>query len=156
MDEGATPDSLRRTILDLARRNVRFKGLAYYAIRCDGQGNPHHLRDPEHRGKWAGWGRDIPVAATYAGLFAGPVPKSFHTRAPAGLLMVSRERILARPAGLYRKAMELILADPHDAANTGHAMERLWYIVFNGYAPLNRNDYPDSPSCKDASPKDSP
>lgn len=138
---GTTPGALGQTILELATRGVPFKGLADYAIRCDGLGRPHHLHDPAQRGKWAGWGRDIPVAQVYAALFAGEVPQSFHCRAPAGLLLVSRQRLLLRPRELYARAMALVLADPEDAANTGHALERLWYLVFNGYAALNKANY---------------
>lgn len=144
MDEGTTPAVLRVNLEALMQRNVHFKGLAYYNIRCDRLGRPHHLREPQHQGKWAGWGRDIPVGEIYPRLFAGPVPEVFNTRAPAGLFLVSRQRLLSRPLGLYRAAMNSVLADPDDAFNTGHAMERLWYLVFNGYGALNRDDYPDA------------
>jgi hypothetical protein len=33
-------------------------------------------------------------------------------------------------------------ADPRDARNTGHAFERLWNVIFNGKADLNRPDGP--------------
>jgi hypothetical protein len=138
---GTRPEGLARTIAELAARGVAFKGLADYTVRCDALGRPHHLRDELGRGKWAGWGRDIPVGELYAALFAGPVPESFHTRAPAGLLFVSSGRILARPRGLYARAMAAILADPQDAGNTGHALERLWSLIFNGYAALNKAAY---------------
>lgn len=141
MKPGAGPGDLAREIGRLADRGARFKGLADYAIKCDRLGRPHHLKDESSRGKWPGFGRDIPVGETYARLFAGPVPEKYHVRAPAGLLFVSREMILARPRALYRAAMDLVLADPDDERNTGHAMERLWYIVFNGYAKLNKESY---------------
>jgi hypothetical protein len=50
---------------------------------------------------------------------------------------VRRERIRLRPRALYETALRLVLDDPDDARNTGHAFERLWYLIFNGYAPLN-------------------
>jgi hypothetical protein len=159
MEEDTTPQGLARMILNLAARNVRFKGLAYYRIRCDRLGNPHHLRDPQHRGKWAGWGQDIPVGEVYARLFAGKVPESFNTRAPAGLFMVSRQRILDRPYGLYLRAMDMVLNDPHDEHNTGHALERLWYIIFNGYKKLNRTDYERTTNklqCRRKTPEEMP
>jgi hypothetical protein len=85
-----------------------------------------------------GFGRDIPVAEVYAALFAGPVPQQFLVTAPAGMFFVSRARILARPLALYRRALALVAADPDDAANTGHAFERLWQVLFNGDTALNR------------------
>ena len=139
---GTTPQTLGRRIRDLAARKVPFKGLADFSIRCDALGRPHNLRDPEFRGRWPGWGKDIPLGETYATLFAGTTPDAFHVRAPAGLLFVSRERIRLRPLGLYRLALSLSEADPDDARNTGHALERLWYLMFNGYAALNRDEYP--------------
>ncbi|WP_236615104.1 DUF3431 domain-containing protein [Desulfovibrio sp. X2] len=142
---GRAPAGLGREMADLlaglAARRVKFKGLADYAVRCDRAGRPHHLFDPEGRGKWAGHGRDIPLGEAYGLLFSGEVPETFHCRAPAGLLLVSRERILLRPRGLYETAMAMVQADPDDARNTGHALERLWYIVFNGYAALSRDGY---------------
>ncbi|THB65589.1 MAG: DUF3431 domain-containing protein [Desulfovibrio sp.] len=141
MEPGMTAQRLARRILDLANKKVPFKGLADYSIRCDGLGRPHGLSDPANLGKWRGWGKDIPVAQVYSALFSGPVPESFHIRAPAGLLFVSRERIQLRPLGLYQRALDLVEADPDDANNTGHALERLWYLIFNGYAKLNKESY---------------
>jgi hypothetical protein len=47
-------------------------------------------------------------------------------------MLVRRDRILARPAAFYRRALDLVLADPDDADNTGHAFERLWQAIFSG------------------------
>lgn len=138
---GENAKTLSERIKELAARKAPFKGLADFSIRCDALGRPHNLRDPEFKGRWAGWGKDIPLGEVYAKLFSGPVPESFHIRAPAGLLFVSRERVRLRPLGLYKLALSLSEADPDDANNTGHALERLWYLMFNGYAALNRDDY---------------
>ncbi|MBG0777527.1 MAG: DUF3431 domain-containing protein [Desulfovibrionaceae bacterium] len=137
MAPGTGPAEFGAAIAAYAEKRTPFKGFAFYTLRCDGLGRPHHLREEASRGKWAGWGRDIPVAEVYARLFAGPVPGSFHARAPAGLFLVRRERIRLRPRALYETALRLVLDDPDDARNTGHAFERLWYLIFNGYAPLN-------------------
>ncbi|MGE4299674.1 MAG: DUF3431 domain-containing protein [Desulfovibrionaceae bacterium] len=142
MEEGAGPATLAAAIAQCLEKKTPFKGFAFYKLRCDGLGRPHHLHDPSSQGRWAGYGRDIPVAATYGALFDGPPPDSFHVRAPAGCFLVRRERILLRPRGLYETALRLVEADPHDAANTGHAFERLWYLVFNGYAALHKAAYP--------------
>lgn len=120
----------------LIERGVKFKGLADFTIRCDHHGRPHNL----------GPGVKIPVGRLYARLFDGPVPLRYHNRAPAGLLIVDRERILLRPRELYESALHAVLADPKDEHHTGHAMERLWYIVFNGYTALNKPAYdPEEP-----------
>lgn len=130
----------------LAERKKPFGGLAYYKLKCDGLGRPHSLADPESRGKWAGWGKDIPVDRVHRALFAGEPPREYLVRAPAGLFFVSRARILARPRAFYRRALDLVEADPHDAANTGHAFERLWHLIFDGYAGRNRpEDLLDGP-----------
>lgn len=100
------------------------------------------MRKPASKGKWAGYGKDIPVGEIYSRLFAGPTPTQYHVKAPAGLFLVHRARILLRPRGLYETALRLVLADPHDANNTGHAFERLWFLIFNGYAALNKAEYP--------------
>jgi len=141
--EKSGPKELAEQIAAAVGRGAQFKGFAYYTLKCDGLGRPHDMRAPESKGKWAGYGKDIPVAAVYEQLFAGAAPEKFHVKAPAGLFLVSRERILLRPRGLYETAMRQVLADPHDANNTGHAFERLWYLIFNGYAALNK---PASPS----------
>lgn len=135
---GTSAQDLARMMAEMIARRVGFKGFAGYSIRCDGLGRPHALNVS---GKWAGRSADIPVGEVYARLFSGPIPRSFHTRAPAGLFGVHRDRILCRPRELYETAMNLVLADPDDEHNTGHALERLWYLVFNGYAALNKTAY---------------
>jgi len=147
LPQGMGPRELAAEALRLAERKVPFKGLAYYSIKCDHLGRPHHLADPRTRGQWTGWGRDIPVGRIHAALFGGPAPLQYHAKGAAGLFLVSRERLLSRPRELYARALELVLADPDDAANTGHAMERLWSIIFNGYAALHQGSYPqESPA----------
>ena len=138
--ETPTPDGLRVAVEQAVERGVAFKGLAWYRIRCDGLGRPHDMREDKAR-RWAGYGRDIPVAALFQRLFAGPAPREFVTGSPAGLLLVRRDRLLARPRAFYELAMRLVLADPDDVHNTGHAFERLWHLVFNGNTRLNRDDY---------------
>lgn len=132
---------LHKLITDAVRSGAGFKGLARYRLRCDGLGRPHDMRDPEKQGQWAGWGRDIPVAETYRKLFAGKAPETYLARGAAGLFVVRRERILARPREFYLLGLALTEADPRDENNTGHALERLWQIVFNGSPALNRDDY---------------
>jgi Protein of unknown function (DUF3431). len=127
-----TAAELRGRLLALAAQDKPFAGLAWFRLRCDGLGRPHDLADPAKKGRWKGWGRDIPVAETYAALFGAPAPQAFIARAPTGNMLVRRERILARPQAFYRRALELILADPDDARNTGHAFERLWQAIFSG------------------------
>ncbi len=137
MAPGTTPESFGEQARELAARGVPFKGFAFYKLRCDVLGRPHELKDEKNRSRWAGFGKDIPMGEIYAQLFAGPVPESFHVRAPAGLFMVSRRRILLRPFAMYRKALKIVESDPHDANNTGHAFERLWCLIFGGNARLN-------------------
>jgi len=127
-----TPEGLRARILELAARDAPFAGLAWFRLRCDGLGRPHDLADPAKKGRWKGWGRDIPVARTFTTLFGRPAPRAFIVRAATGNMLVRADRILARPPEFYRRALELILADPDDAENTGHAFERLWQAVFSG------------------------
>jgi len=141
MAEGAGPRELDALVRDKAAKGAGFFGLAWYRIRCDGLGRPHDMRDESKRGRWAGFGKDIPVAALFEILFAAKAPRTFMCGSPAGLFAVSRERILARPPGLYRLALAAVEADPDDAANTGHALERLWQVIFNGYQKLNHADY---------------
>ncbi len=133
---------LHKLVTDAVRSGAGFKGLARYRLRCDGLGRPHDMRDPEKQGRWAGWGKDIPVAETYRTLFAGKAPETYIARGAAGLFVVARERILVRPREFYLLGLALTEADPRDENNTGHALERLWQIVFNGSAALNRDDYP--------------
>lgn len=130
--EPVTPEGLRQRILDLAGRDMPFAGLAWFRLACDGLGRPHDLADPTKRGRWKGWGRDIPVGQTFEALFGAPAPNKFIARAPTGNMLVRADRILARPAEFYRRALALVLSDPEDERNTGHALERLWQAVFSG------------------------
>ena len=132
---------LQNLISNALRSGAGFKGLARYRLRCDGLGRPHDMRDPEKQGRWAGWGKDIPVAEVYRRLFKGKVPEAFIARGAAGLFIVHRDRILVRPREFYLLGLALTEADPVDADNTGHALERLWQIVFNGSPAINRDDY---------------
>jgi hypothetical protein len=127
-----TPEGLRGRLLDLAARDMPFAGLAWFRLRCDGLGRPHDLADPAKEGRWKGWGRDIPVAACFEALFGRPAPREFIARAPTGNMLVRADRILTRPLDFYRRALAMVLADADDAANTGHAFERLWQAVFSG------------------------
>ncbi len=127
-----TPQALGQRLLELAAKDTPFAGLAWFRLRCDGLGRPHDLADPAKEGRWKGWGKDIPVARTFAALFAAPAPAEFIARAATGNMIVRADRILARPEAFYRRALELILADAEDADNTGHALERLWQAVFSG------------------------
>lgn len=141
MGEHADAAWLRERILSNARLNVGFTGFAWFKLKCDRLGRPHSLADPEKRGRWKGWGLDIPVGEVYAALFQGDVPETFLVTAPAGMLFVSRERILARPLRFYERCLKLVEADPEDARNTGHAFERLWQVIFNGKTP-SKEDLP--------------
>jgi hypothetical protein len=132
---------LQKLVNDAVRSGTGFKGLARYRLRCDGLGRPHDMRDPEKQGRWAGWGKDIPVAEVYGKLFKGKAPETFIARGAAGLFLVHRERILVRPREFYLLGLALTEADPQDENNTGHALERLWQIVFNGSPAINRDDY---------------
>ncbi|OIO01826.1 MAG: hypothetical protein AUJ49_07120 [Desulfovibrionaceae bacterium CG1_02_65_16] len=127
-----SPTGLGQRLRQLAAADTPFAGLAWFRLRCDGQGRPHDLADPAKKGRWKGWGRDIPVAATFTALFDAPAPRAFIARAATGNMLVRRDRILARPLAFYERALALILADPDDAWNTGHAFERLWQAVFSG------------------------
>ncbi len=130
MAPGATPASLAACIARNARLGVKFTGFASFKLKCDRLGRPHQMGDPALHGQRPGFGKDIPVGAVYERLFARPAPASFLVPAPAGMLFVARERILARPLAFYRQALELVTADPDDAGNTGHAFERLWQVIF--------------------------
>lgn len=141
MPPGATPASFAARIRQNVRMGLGFSGFAGFKLKCDRLGRPHQMADPALHGHRAGFGRDIPVGAVHEALFAGPVPETFLVTAPAGMFFVARERILARPLALYRKALELVAADPDDAANTGHAFERLWPVIFNGDVRLNRSQW---------------
>ena len=139
LEPGMGPRELGALAIKLAARGMHFKGLAYYTLKCDHLGCPHQMKDPQNKGKWAGWNKDIPVGRIYQELFQGPVPLQYHAKGCAGLFLVSRTRILTRPLSTYQRALELVLADPQDAENTGHAFERLWSLIFNGYTRLNRS-----------------
>lgn len=141
--DASTPQRLAERLARDMRLDVRLSGYANYKIRCDGLGRPHDMHSPNARSRWAGAGKDIPVARVYAELFAGPVPESFLATCAAGLMLVHKTRILARPAGFYARALGLVTADPRDEGNTGHALERLWHLVFNGKSRLNHPTYPD-------------
>jgi len=141
MPAGTTPEALGGRIARNVRLGVGFAGFAFFKLKCDRLGRPHQMADPGLHGRRAGFGKDIPVGAVYAGLFAGPVPETFLATAPAGMFYVARQRILARPLAFYRKALDLAAADPDDAGNTGHAFERLWQVIFNGDARLNKTEW---------------
>ncbi|MDK2957217.1 MAG: hypothetical protein PWQ57_2713 [Desulfovibrionales bacterium] len=132
-----TAQELRRTILDAAARGRPFLGLAWFRMVCDQLGRPHQMRDPDSKGRWRGYGKDIPVGRVFRELFGTPPPEKFVASAATGNFLVSRERILVRPRGVYQKALALVEADPQDEDNTGHALERLWQILFNGATALN-------------------
>ncbi len=140
LEPGTSARGLGELARQLAVRGMPFKGLAYYTIKCDHLGRPHQMKDPRNKGKWAGWNKDIPVGQVYQELFQGPVPLQYHAKGCAGLFFVSAARILTRPLATYQRALELVLADPQDANNTGHAFERLWSLIFNGYTKLNRDE----------------
>jgi len=138
------PEGLTASILDFSARGAQFKGLAWFTLKCDHLGRPHDMREEKAR-RWAGFGKDIPVGRLHSQLFDGPVPLKYHAKAATGQFLVTRERIQTRPWGFYRQALDILEADPQDAENTGHALERLWSVVFNGHLALNRNDYPPEP-----------
>jgi hypothetical protein len=132
MGPQADPQTLKQAIEGNLRLGVKFTGFAWYKLKCDRLGRPHDMAKPENQGKWAGWGRDIPVGQVYEHLFQEPGPEQFVVSAPAGMFFVARERILARPLAFYQRAMALVEADPQDEFNTGHAFERLWPMIFSG------------------------
>jgi hypothetical protein len=136
-----TVDQLRSMVADIADKGVPFRGFAWFRLRCDPLGRPHDMCAPENKGRWAGWGRDIPVGEIFETLFAAPVPQEIVARGAAGCFAVSAERIRTRPRGFYERALALFEADPDDANNTGHAFERLWHFIFNGNTAWNRDRY---------------
>ncbi|QGY39524.1 DUF3431 domain-containing protein [Pseudodesulfovibrio cashew] len=142
-------EMLRNMIADVADRRVPFKGFAWFKLKCDGLGRPHDLRKPENEGRWAGWGKDIPLAEVFERLFDASFPRQLVVRAPAGIFAVTGERIRSRPKAFYAYALGLLEADPADECNTGHAFERLWQHIFNGNTAWNREVYPapDGPVC---------
>jgi len=137
----ASVDMLRTQLEDIAERAVPFKGLAWFKLKCDGQGRPHDLRKPENEGRWAGWGRDIPVGEVFEQLFDAVAPARIVARAPTGNFCVTGERIRTRPWEFYEYALKLVENDPLDENNTGHAIERLWQYIFNGNTAWNKEKY---------------
>ncbi|EGB15462.1 hypothetical protein DND132_2258 [Pseudodesulfovibrio mercurii] len=141
-DRGRTTvETLRKTLEDVADRGVPFRGLAWFKLKSDRLGRPHDLRKPENEGRWAGWGRDIPVGELFERLFGVAMPDEIICRAPTGNFCVTGERIRTRPKSFYEFCLRLIEDDPLDAGNTGHAFERLWQHVFNGNTAWNRARY---------------
>jgi hypothetical protein len=137
----ATVETLRKQLEDVADRGMPFKGLAWFKLKSDRLGRPHDLRKPEIEGRWAGWGRDIPVGDIFERIFDAPMPREIICRAPTGNFCVTGERIRTRPRAFYAFCLRLIEADPHDENNTGHAFERLWQHIFNGNTAWNRDRY---------------
>ena len=136
--EAADPGSLTERIMQNVRMRINFTGFAWFKLKCDRLGRPHAMAEPENQGRWRGWGKDIPVGEVYAKLFAGEVPEMFLVTAPAGMLFVARERILARSKHFYERCLKLVEDDPGDERNTGHAFERLWQVIFGGDQSLNK------------------
>lgn len=140
-DGAAGPDDLKSMIERVVERQKPFEGFAWFRMQCDGLGRPHDMALPENKGKWAGWGKNIPLSGVFEKLFAAKAPKSFLVRGATGNFMVARDNILARPRGFYAYALSLLEADPDDANNTGHGFERLWQHIFNGNRTMNRSNY---------------
>lgn len=136
-----TVSTLRSMIEDVVVSKTHFRGFAWFRIKCDGLGRPHDLRDAANQGRWAGWGRDIPVAGVFGELFDAPPPDQFIARGSAGCFAVTAERIRTRPRAFYEHGLRLFEADPDDAHNTGHAFERLWHNIFNGNTAWNKAHY---------------
>lgn len=133
---------LRSLIDEGIAREVPFKGFAWFKLKCDHLGRPHDLAKPENKGRWAGWGKDIPLGEVFEKLFDARFPGELLVRAPAGLFMASSERIRTRPLEFYAYALQLLEEDPLDEHNTGHAFERLWQHIFNGNTRWNKESYP--------------
>ena len=106
MGQGASPEALKDRIEQNARLKMQFTGFAHFKLKCDRLGRPHGMAEPEKKGLWKGWGKDIPVAEVYGKLFAGEIPETFLVTAPAGMFFVARERILARPKAFLREGLE--------------------------------------------------
>lgn len=138
-----SPERLRSMIEEVVERGIPFKGFAWFKLECDHLGRPHDMRKPENKGRWAGWGRDIPVGEVFTKLFGAPAPGRITARAATGIFAVTGDRIRTRPKAFYEYALKLVEADPDDANNTGHAMERLWQHIFNGNTAWNRDRYED-------------
>lgn len=137
MEDKADVHRLNALVLEAVAKKRPFTPLAWFRLVCDRQGRPHDLNDPGKRGRWPGFGKDIPVGEIFVALFHQPAPEKFIASAPTGLFIVSKDRILARPPAFYQAALNLIQSDPDDANNTGHAFERLWNLVFNGNPRLS-------------------
>lgn len=137
----ASVNTLKKMIEDVVEKNVPFKGFAWLRIACDQLGRPHDLHEPHTKGRWAGWGKDIPVGEVFEKLFAAKAPAQILARGAAGLFSVTGDRIRTRPREFYEYALRLVAADPQDENNTGHAFERLWHLVFNGNQAWNRDSY---------------
>ena len=131
-EQSADVSNLVEKVLDYVRRDTPFGPMAWFKYRCDALGQPHDMRKPENKGRWKGWGRDIPVGAVFQKLFAMAPPKTFICRGMTGNFIVSKERILSRTLAFYMKALAIIEADSTDEYNTGHAFERLWGQIFSG------------------------
>lgn len=134
-------NTLRTLIEDVADRGVPFKGFAWFKLKCDRLGRPHDLRKPENRGRWSGWGKDIPLGDVFEQLFEADFPRQLVARAPTGIFAVTDERIRTRPKAFYEYALRLVENDPDDGNNTGHAFERLWQHIFNGNTAWNKKNY---------------
>ncbi|WP_432738677.1 DUF3431 domain-containing protein [Maridesulfovibrio sp. FT414] len=137
MEEGADCRTLNALIAEHVERRVPFKGFAWFRMVCDRLGRPHQMADPSKKGRWPGWGKDIPVGKVFERMFGQAAPERFIASAATGLFIVRRDRILVRPLSFYENGLSIIESDPLDAENTGHAFERLWQIVFNGSSNLN-------------------
>lgn len=141
-DQGrATVERLRGQLEEVVDRKIPFKGLAWFKLKCDRLGRPHDLHKPENEGRWAGWGKDIPLGEVFERLFGAPMPEQIVVRAPTGNFCVTSERIRTRPKAFYEFVLRMIEADPHDENNTGHALERLWQHMFNGNLAWNKDRY---------------
>lgn len=132
---------LKGMIMECVEKKVPFKGFAWFRLKCDGLGRPHDLKKPENEGRWAGWGKDIPVAEVFSKLFDASPPAQFIGRAATGIFCVSAERVKTRPKEFYAHALRLVADDPQDEENTGHAFERLWQLIFNGNVSWNKDKY---------------
>lgn len=142
-DHGAASVAvLRKKIEEVAVRRIPFKGFAWFKLKCDRFGRPHALKEEQNRGRWTGWGKDIPLGDVFEALFPARFPEQLVVRAPAGVFAVTGERIRTRPKAFYEYALSLLEADPDDSNNTGHAFERLWQHIFNGNTAWNRSEYP--------------
>lgn len=128
---------LRSNIEKAEARKIPFHGLAWFRLKCDGLGRPHDLADIAKKGKWKGWGKDIPVAKIFERIFHASAPKQFIARGATGNFMVRRDRVLIRPRSFYEHCLSVVVDDPYDEINTGHAFERLWHLIFIGNRAWN-------------------